>query len=454
MTRFNIAQPDITLHLDKEGMIKDVSLSDGMVQEDVDALVGKSWAETVGDVGGNKVRSMLEQALTHGVSAFRQVNQHFPSGTEVPIEFTTVRLGGQAGIVAIGKNLQTVAELQSRLVAAQQSLERDYWKYREVETRYRTLFESSVEAVLVVDGVRLSILEANPAATRALGAMSTDHDFLPLLPSNEQPSVRAMLDQVRDQGRAPGVLVHLNSRTEPWMLRASRMNASSRPAFLLQLASIGTARPYEPVEKPVDIDTGSLVDSFPDGFSVIDGDGVILKVNQAFLDLVQIGARSRVIGERLGRWLGRPGADLAILLANINQYGLIRLFTTTIHGELGTEAEVEISAASRVEDNRQEYVVLIRDVGTRLAAPKSTQSTSSIQGAIAKPIGSAPLRDLVGETTGLIEQHYIEAALELTGGNRKAAAELLGLSRQGLYAKLGRYSLNGDTQADNQDRKK
>ena len=39
----------------------------------------------------------------------------------------------------------------------------------------------------------------------------------------------------------------------------------------------------------------------------------------------------------------------------------------------------------------------------------------------------------------------IESALELTNGNRTAAAELLGLSRQSLYAKLNRYGLDGDS---------
>ena len=47
------------------------------------------------------------------------------------------------------------------------------------------------------------------------------------------------------------------------------------------------------------------------------------------------------------------------------------------------------------------------------------------------------------DTTSAVERHYIDAALELTGGNRTAAAELLGLSRQSLYAKLNRYGPDG-----------
>ena len=60
-----------------------------------------------------------------------------------------------------------------------------------------------------------------------------------------------------------------------------------------------------------------------------------------------------------------------------------------------------------------------------------------------------PLKDLVRETTDLIERLCIEAALELTGDNRASAAEMLGLSRQSLYVKLRRYGL-GDL-ADNDE---
>jgi DNA-binding NtrC family response regulator len=41
----------------------------------------------------------------------------------------------------------------------------------------------------------------------------------------------------------------------------------------------------------------------------------------------------------------------------------------------------------------------------------------------------------------MIEKLCIEAALEITGDNRASAAEILGLSRQSLYAKLRRYGL-------------
>ena len=57
-------------------------------------------------------------------------------------------------------------------------------------------------------------------------------------------------------------------------------------------------------------------------------------------------------------------------------------------------------------------------------------------------VGRVPLRDIVRETTDLIEELCIQAALELTGDNRAAASEMLGLSRQSLYVKLKRFGVN------------
>ena len=55
-----------------------------------------------------------------------------------------------------------------------------------------------------------------------------------------------------------------------------------------------------------------------------------------------------------------------------------------------------------------------------------------------------PLRQLVKTTVDGVERHYVKAALDLVGGNRTAAAELLGLSRQSLYVKLSRYGFEDD----------
>ena len=49
--------------------------------------------------------------------------------------------------------------------------------------------------------------------------------------------------------------------------------------------------------------------------------------------------------------------------------------------------------------------------------------------------------EIVRESTDMIERLCIEAALKVSGDNRASAAQLLGLSRQGLYSKLRRHGL-------------
>ena len=123
MAALPTVQPDITLLLDMEGVIREATLSPAMGAESVDGWLGRPWVEIAGEMGGDKVKRMVDDARVSGISAFRQINQRFPSGLEIPMEYTTVLLGGRAGMLAIGKNLQAVAELQSRLIAAQAGLD-------------------------------------------------------------------------------------------------------------------------------------------------------------------------------------------------------------------------------------------------------------------------------------------------------------------------------------------
>jgi DNA-binding NtrC family response regulator len=66
-------------------------------------------------------------------------------------------------------------------------------------------------------------------------------------------------------------------------------------------------------------------------------------------------------------------------------------------------------------------------------------------------VGRLSLREIVAETTSVIERMCIKTALELTGNNRASAAEILGLSRQSLYSKLGSQGLSGGTPDDSSE---
>ncbi|TDQ82964.1 transcriptional regulator PpsR [Dongia mobilis] len=451
----SIGRPDVTLLLDKDGIIRDVTLSDAEPKDRALDLIGQPWVDTVADLGGDKVRSMVEDARASRVSAFRQVTQRLPGGREILLEFTTVRLEGSAGFIAVGRSLQAVADLQSKLIAAQQAMERDYWKLRQVESRYRILFDASAEAVVLIRAIDLRIVEANPAALRALGLAAqkgkaiAGRELLPELAAEDRESFQAALAQAREQGRAPGILLHLGREAQPWIVRVSLLTAEAGPLYMLQFAPTGVAVNGGDLGEAVS--TEDLIERVPDGFVVIDEDGIVVRANRAFLDLVQVGGRGTVAGERLSRWLGRPGADLTVLLSTVRQHGVVRMFSTTLHGELGLDTEIEISAVGAYDPSPKFIGVLIRDVSRRLSQTPVERGPDVIHLPAAEEIGRSTLRKLVKQTVQMVERHYVEAALRMTGDNRTAAAELLGLSRQNLYAKLDRYGLTDRADASDRD---
>jgi transcriptional regulator PpsR len=444
MSEFHAPQPDVTLLLDMEGVIREATLSSSMSKENIDSWLGQPWSEVVGSAG-EKIQRMMQDTRRTGISAFRQITQIFPSGLEVPMEFTTVLLGGRAGMLAIGKNLQAVAELQARLISAQQTIERDYWKLREIETRYRLVIEDSNDAVLLAKVPDLRIVEANRTAATALAGTArrkeglVGRDFLHEIAARDHESVEMMLRRVRDQGKAPGIVVHVGEAGTPWTLRGSLMTHESMPVFLLQMSPIG--RPVGN-SAPEQDDTAALLDRIPDAVAIIDEHGAIKKANRSFTELVELGATDAAIGENLGRWLSRPGADLGVLVSNVQRHNLVRLLATTVQGELGTETDVEISASGYQTGNDRRIVLVMRNVERRLSSSPESDSLRNALASMTETVGKTPLRKLVKSTVEVVEQYYVRAALQLADGNRTTAAEILGLSRQSLYAKLDRYNLN------------
>jgi transcriptional regulator PpsR len=299
---------------------------------------------------------------------------------------------------------------------------------------------------VIVSPANLRIVEANRSAVEALNSSRrrnedlAGREFLHEVASEDREAVRDMLNRVRERGKALSILVHLGPDAKSWMLRGSLIASDPGHVFLLQFTAAANA----PIER--EQDAGStiekLIDRLPDGFVALDETGVIQHANQAFLDLVQIGSKGSAIGESLGRWLWQPGADLNALLANIERHGTVRLFTTTVRGELGTDTEIEISAAQNDNEERKHIGVLLRNVARRLPVHGEGDLLRTALGSASEQIGKSSLRKLVKNAVSIVEQHYVKQALELAKGNRTATAELLGLSRQSLYAKLNLYGLD------------
>jgi transcriptional regulator PpsR len=429
----------------QQGVIRDVSFgSDELAGELADKWVGKPWAETVTADSRHKVEALLRDSAAKGAPRWRMVNHRSVSGADLPVLYAAVQLNVQGQVVAFGRSMQPMATLQQQLVSVQQSMEREYLKMRQTEARHRLLFQVSSEAVLIVDAVTRKIVEANPAAGKLLGGGAkrlVGRLFPEGFDEQSSQALQGLMGAVRATGRTDSVSVRSVDGAREFVTSASLFREEQSSFFLVRLTDVNTGRAATATatqhSKVLEI-----VASAPEGFVVTDLGGRIVYANRAFLDLAQLATEEQSRNESLDRWLGRPGVDFNLLTAQLREHGSLRMFATQLRGEYGSTSDVEIYAVSVVDGEDPCFGFTIRDVGQRVTfGRQGTRDKPRSVAQLTELVGRVPLKDLVRESTDMIEKLCIEAALEITGDNRASAAEILGLSRQSLYAKLRRYGL-------------
>ncbi len=437
------AASDVTLILNPDGTIRDLSIQNEDLMTDIGGgrhWLGVPFAETVAIDSRPKVKALMADAA-RSESRWRHINHLASDGRSVAVSYYCVQLGDQARMVAFGRDLRTLSALQQRLMNAQLSLEQDYSRLRDAELRYRLLFQTSSETVLIFDPARHKVMEANPAAPEMFGTDVREIVGHPLLQRFASPeTVQAYLAAIR-MGETPDdfrtYLVHADREV---VLRASAFRQDSATMLLVRISSahaVAAASSLSGAKAKL----LRAVESAPDGFVVIDNDGRVLTANAAFLAMVRVASEDAARGEPLDNWVGESGVDLTVLLANLRQRGSVRFFSTTLRDEAGATADIEVSAVA-IGNGSPSFGLAIRNVGPRVrvepragsALPRSVEQLTELVGRVA-------LKDLVREATEVIEKLAIEAALDLTNDNRASAAEMLGLSRQSLYVKLRRYGL-------------
>lgn len=442
------AAADVALILDEAGIIQDMAFASDELKDhgNLDWL-GKPWLQTVTVESQPKVQEMLKEAALGGSTKWRHINHPSANNADLALSYTIVPVAREAGrrhSVAFGRDLRSQVALQQRLVSAQLSMERDYWRLRHVETRHRLLFQVASEAVLILDATSEKIEEANPAAYKLLGekARTAGWAITESLDSLSVPGVQQLFAALRSNGRADAITICFAGSPEEFLLSGSLFRQENSTHLLVR---INTTRAKDASSES---STNQLLmkalENSPDAFAMTDLEGRVISVNRAFLELTQLASEALVRGESLQKWLGRSGVDMNVLVSNLKQRGTVRLYATTMQGEYGAKADVEISAVSVNTGDQPFLAFTIRDVGRRLTGEVQVTGKDMPRspGQMTELVGRVPLRDIVRETTDLIEELCIEAALELTGDNRAAAAEMLGLSRQSLYVKLRRFGVS------------
>jgi transcriptional regulator PpsR len=453
--RLIAASSDVAMIVDDQGVIRDLAFgSEDLLREGYYEWLGKPWADTVTVESRPKVEALLRDSRANAAPRWRHINHPSVDGADLPLSYSAIALpqaGRKSGArsVVFGRDLRANAALQQRLISAQQAMERDYWRLRHMETRYRSLFQVASEAVVIVDAASGKLEEANPSALAMFGVeasrpgwMLAEHFKVDAEAAKPSAGVAAMFGRVSTTGHGESIVANL-ADGRAMRVSASLFRQEKTAHLLVRIAPQETAR--SAAEGHGQAALLKLIESAPDAFVVTDLEGLIVTANHAFIDLAQLATEAQVKGQSMERWLGRTGVDLNVLITNLRQRGAVRLFATVMRGEYGASTEVEISGVAVTEGEHPCLGFTIRDVSRRLGGEVRTTGAGREMprsvGQMTELVGRVPLKDIVRDTTDLIEQLCIEAALELTHDNRASAAEMLGLSRQSLYVKLRRFNI-------------
>jgi len=438
------AASDIALVLDAKGVILDFALRHaGVLVQDRSSWIGKKWQETVTCESQHKVESLLTDASPNKPSKWRQINHPGMEQEDIPVSYTTIKTAENGNTIAIGRDLRPLSTLQQRLLDVQHSMERDFANMRHAEMRYRMLFQMSSEAIFILDAATRQIQEANPAVMQLLERSDKQligRVFPKALHDEYRNDIEQLLNEVRQSGHSSELIVTAKGSKRQLILSAALIRNERGSSFLIRL------RP-EPGQESGELSTEtaqmlSIIEESTDGFVITDVDGRILVVNQAFLNMCQINTRQQAIGESLDRWLGRQGIDLNVLKNNLANHGSIRLFQSKLYSEFGSELDVELSAVSALDSSYPCLGFNIRHMVQKQRASEDIESPLLRPiSELTQMVGKVSLKELVSETTEVMEKLCIETALNLTNDNRASTAEMLGLSRQSLYVKLRRYGL-------------
>ncbi len=445
---------DLVLIIDQSGTIEKSIDGSKPVSTNTASLVGKKWLDTVAIDSQPKVNALLKTSEDQDEQKWRQVNQEIDGSNSIPIQFSTIFFAKQNKLVAIGKDLSSISTLQQKLVESQQEIERDYANLHAIQNRYLQLFNSIDQAYLIVDSQTLKIIEVNKSAGFLVGDLKKVQGklFVNLFPAKDQEAIQTYLMESKSgimQSSIQTTLENLKENVEisSTILREGNQNVclvSIKPKS--QAAHLGTANEQA-------ILLSQAIEDFQDGFIVCSNNGVILTSNNTFISMSQSTQRDAILGKSLEIWLGRASIDLKIILGTVREYGSIKDYASTITADDGSSPlDVRISAVGFNSGKLSLVAIGIHPVSKSANQPADKpDSLGKNAKELTQLVGKVPLKQIVTETTDIIEKLCILAALDLTMTNRASAAELLGLSRQGLYIKMRRFGIVDSNASDDVD---
>ena len=424
---------DIALVLDEHGIVRRVDQrASTPLASNANSWIGQRWTDTVTVESKPKLERLIAEATADCATRKREVNHTSCNGTTVAVAYTAMRLGADGPILAVGRDLGISAALQQRFLGAQQEMERNYSRARQSEARYRLLFQVATDAVVVVDGTTLCIVEANQSATDLFDltpaqVVGQNADFA--FERDSRHVVNAGLKAALESGQSTETRGLLRGKARSASVTATPFKVLDTYQLLVRI------RTTEQLATSSDLGAtlARLVDSATEGVAVTDVDGCVLVANPAFLKLVEAGTEASVRGRPLADWISLPDKPFSALLRQVREDGMTEFAQShlLLNNALLKPIEVAATLLSEIDPPCIGFSVrLAQSASGGLAA--TVEPVQAAMKVLCDPVGSHALPELMRRAADTLQRNFIRMAMERAGADLNKAASILGINRQQL----------------------
>jgi transcriptional regulator PpsR len=439
---------DVSLVIAQDGKVRAaVAKPDSGFAGVVKGWIGQDFTKVLDGDSGERFRARCEdlanRAKSGDASPFRWVElvHKGVGGGGVPVRYAMHLVSQSDEVLLLGQDQRPVMEMQQQLMNAQIALEQDYEAQRELDTRYRLLMDFTSDAVALVSATTATIVDLNHNAASLFGtarAELLETPFAERFTGRRRGELLSALSSPLAVDSPSPIEVELKASQRQLLLSSKLFRAAGEQLIFVRLSDpeLGSVADGKLVAN-----LRQLFYRGPDAMVFTDRDGNILSANETFLNLTDVSNPSAVQGRSVADFLARGVVDLKVLLENAQRAGQLRMYATKLKTDFDAMVAAEISATWLDDRLTPVLALVIRNASSAAARRGEAGAQDADMRGVMELVGSSTLKDIVAETTNVIEKICIETAIELTRNNRVAAAEMLGLSRQSLYVKLRKYDM-------------
>lgn len=436
---------DLTVSVNERGVVTAAHLAaDDSVQISPDRLVGRSASTLFKQGDGDALAELLDKARRGLPSGplFLEHSADFAPGTCARY---TAKPARNSGIVLlVGRQILPASGITFARAVETSDNEQVKQRRRDSEARYHLIFGTAVDGILFLDPSSGRIEEANPTIEALVGRKADVMEGLSLatlFDDGDRAPIDTMLSRVIADPGPQTVQATLLDHPMRVSMRAQLVRSFERQLVMIRVRPVGGAGPG-----PVDDERTLAVDLMRRSgtpIALASSAGTVIWCNAAFEDFVGSNGLGPIDKRPIDEILGLSAHALSIAMDDAQRRGSLSISANSLHDGTSALGDADISVVATDGPEGPAIGIVIHDDAPNgaQAMPAELAGSAGDRSDIAELVGQAPLKLLVRETTDVLERAFIESALKMTGNNRAAAAAVLGMSRQSLYAKLHHHRM-------------